>query len=159
MLSSHPWLFAWRMSEEPFIKKFESISDLKVAHRIRTVRKPRYRQLSNHPKLFSAGGSAVFGNSLAQGVVQARLPNPGLKWETTAESNIGVDFGFFNNRITGSLDFYIRDTKDQLFNKPLPSSIGFSNVKVNAGKVRNSGIDFTLNTVNINSKHGDGILL
>lgn len=143
--------FAWRMSEEPFIKKFESISDLKL--------RIGYGQLGNQGianyqtiQTLSAGGSAVFGNSLAQGVVQARLPNPGLKWETTAESNIGVDFGFFNNRITGSLDFYIRDTKDQLFNKPLPSSIGFSNVKVNAGKVRNSGIDFTLNTVNINSK-------
>ena len=143
--------FAWRISEEPFIKKYENISDLKL--------RIGYGQLGNQGidnyqtlQTLKAGGSAVFGNSLSQGLVQARLPNPDLKWETTAESNIGIDFGFFNNRITGSLDFYIRDTKDQLFDKPLPSSIGFSNIKINAGKVRNSGIDLTLNTVNIDRK-------
>lgn len=142
---------AWRISEEPFIKKFENISDLKL--------RIGYGQLGNQGignyqtlQTLKAGGSAVFGNSLSQGVVQARLSNPDLKWETTAESNIGIDFGFFNNRITGSLDFYIRDTKDQLFDKPLPSSIGFSDVKVNAGKVRNSGMDLTLNTVNIDNR-------
>ena len=143
---------AWRISEEPFMKRFENVSDLKL--------RVGYGQLGNQGiknyqtiLTLIAGGSAVFGNSLAQGVVEARLPNAGLKWETTAETNLGVDFGLFNNRITGSLDFYIRDTKDQLFDKPLPSAIGFSNVKVNAGKVRNSGIDFTLNTVNIDKKN------
>ena len=143
---------AWRISEEPFMKRFENVSDLKL--------RVGYGQLGNQGiknyqtiLTLIAGGAAVFGNSLAQGVVEARLPNAGLKWETTAETNLGVDFGLFNNRITGSLDFYIRDTKDQLFDKPLPSAIGFSNVKVNAGKVRNSGIDFTLNTVNIDKKN------
>jgi hypothetical protein len=87
-----------------------------------------------------------------QGVVLSRLANTNLKWETTAETNVGVDFGFFNNRLSGSLDFYIRDTKDQLFDKPLSSSIGFSSMKVNAGKVRNSGVDITLSSVNFDNK-------
>lgn len=143
---------AWRLSEEAFIKKYDVFSDLKL--------RIGYGQLGNQGisnyqtlQTLIAGGTAVFGNSLSQGVVQSRLPNPGLKWETTAESNIGLDFGFFNNRITGSLDLYIRDTKDQLFDKPLPSAIGFSNVKVNAGKVRNSGIDLTLNTINLDKRN------
>ena len=143
---------AWRISEEPFMKRFDKVSDLKL--------RVGYGQLGNQGisnyqtiQTLTAGGSAVFGNSLSQGVVEARLPNAGLKWETTAETNIGFDFGFFNNRITGTLDFYVRDTKDQLFDKPLPSVIGFSSVKVNAGKVRNSGMDLTLNTVNIDKKN------
>lgn len=142
---------AWRLSEEPFIKKVEQISDLKL--------RVGYGQLGNQGignyatiNTLIAGGSAVFGNQLYQGVVQSRLPNADLKWETTAETNLGIDFGLFNNRITGSVDYFIRDTKDQLFNKPLPSSIGFSSMKVNAGKVRNSGVDLMVNTVNIDNK-------
>ncbi len=142
---------AWRMSEEPFIKKVEQISDLKL--------RVGYGQLGNQGignyatiNTLKAGGSAVFGNQLYQGVVQSRLPNADLKWETTAETNIGIDLGLFNNRITGSVDYFIRDTKDQLFDKPLPSSIGFSSMKVNAGKVRNSGVDLMVNTVNIDNK-------
>lgn len=142
---------AWRLSEEPFIKKVEQISDLKL--------RVGYGQLGNQGignyqtiNTLKAGGSAVFGNQLYQGVVQSRLPNADLKWETTAETNVGIDFGLFNNRITGSVDYFIRDTKDQLFDKPLPSSIGFSSMKVNAGKVRNSGVDLMVNTVNIDNK-------
>lgn len=142
---------AWRLSEEPFIKKVEQISDLKL--------RVGYGQLGNQGignyatiNTLIAGGSAVFGNQLYQGVVQSRLPNADLKWETTAETNLGIDFGLFNNRITGSVDYFIRDTKDQLFDKPLPSSIGFSSMKVNAGKVRNSGVDLMVNTVNIDNK-------
>ena len=143
--------FAWRMSEEPFLKTFDNLSDLKL--------RIGYGQLGNQGisnyqtlQTLKAAGSAVFGNSLMQGLVQARLPNPNLRWETTAETNLGIDFGFFNNRLTGSVDFYIRDTKDQLFDKPLPSSIGFANVKVNAGKVRNSGIDFMINSINFDKR-------
>lgn len=142
---------AWRVSEEPFMKKFDNVSDLKL--------RIGYGELGNQGianyqtiQTLVAGGSAVFGNSLAQGVVLSRLSNPNLKWETTAETNAGIDFGFFNNRINGSVDYYIRDTKNQLFDKPLPSAIGFSSVKVNAGKVRNTGFDFTLNTVNFDQK-------
>ena len=143
---------AWRMSEEPFIKKVEQISDLKL--------RVGYGQLGNQGignyqtiNTLVASGSAVFGNQLYQGVAQARLPNSNLKWETTAETNVGIDFGLFNNRITGSVDYFIRDTKDQLFDKPLPSAIGFSSMKVNAGKVRNSGLDLMVNTVNIDNKY------
>lgn len=143
---------AWRISEEPFLKRFKNVSDFKL--------RIGYGQLGNQGignyqtvQTLIAGGSAVFGSSLLQGLVLSRLPNPDLKWETTEESNIGIDFGFLNNRISGSVDFYIRDTKDQLFDKPLPAAIGFNSVKVNAGKVRNSGVDLTLNTVNVDRRN------
>lgn len=155
--SAHKFAFfpslalAWRVTEEPFMKNFKALSALKV--------RLGYGRLGNQGignyqtiQTLIPGGYAVFGNSLIQGVVLSRLPNPGLKWETTEEMNLGFDYGWLNNRISGSLDFYIKDTKNQLFDKPLPSSIGFSSIKVNAGKVRNMGVDFTLNTVNIIQK-------
>lgn len=142
---------AWRISEEPWMKNINVLNQLKL--------RLGYGQLGNQGidnyatrQTLVAGGSAVFGDKLEQGVVAARLPNRNLKWETTEEYNIGFDFGFLKNRISGSIDYYVRNTRDQLFNKPLPSSIGFSNIMVNAGKVRNSGIDLVLNSVNIDNK-------
>ncbi|MGP1435517.1 MAG: SusC/RagA family TonB-linked outer membrane protein [Phocaeicola sp.] len=143
--------FAWRVSEEPFMKKFSNLSNLKL--------RLGYGQLGNQGinnyetlQTLITEGAAVFGDKLSQGVVSARLPNSNLRWETTEEFNIGIDFGFLGNRISGSIDFFIRDTHNQLFNKPLPASIGFQSIKVNAGNVRNEGMDFTLNTVNIDTK-------
>ncbi|MBO1363455.1 TonB-dependent receptor [Prevotella sp. A2931] len=142
---------AWRMSEESFMKRLKQLSYLKL--------RVGYGRLGNQGinnyatlRTLVAGGSVVFGNSLSQGLVLARLPNPNLRWETTEEYNVGVDFGFFDNRISGSVDLFVRNTKDQLFDKLLPSAIGFSSVKVNAGNVRNSGLDLVLNTVNVRSK-------
>lgn len=141
---------AWRISEENFLKN-TFVNDLKL--------RVGYGELGNEGignymtiETLTAGGKAVFGNDLVQGLAQARLVNPNLRWETTAETNIGIDFGFFKSRIYGSVDFFIRDTKDQLFDKPMPGVIGFSSMKVNMGTVRNSGIDFTLNTVNFDKK-------
>ena len=138
---------AWRISSEPFFN-IQSIDDLKL--------RIGYGELGNQGisnyqtiNTLVSGGSAVFGNSLLTGAVPARLPNPDLRWETTSELNTGVDFSLFNSRINGSVDYYIRDTKDQLFNKPLPSVIGHSNIMVNAGTVRNTGLDVMINTINI----------
>ncbi|MGB3776315.1 MAG: hypothetical protein WA951_13745, partial [Leeuwenhoekiella sp.] len=96
------------------------------------------------------GGNSVFGGQIVQGVVPARLPNPDLIWETTSEVNIGLDFGFVNNRISGSIDYFRRVTGDQLFNKPLPSTVGFASVRTNIGEVLNTGVDFSLKTNNFN---------
>lgn len=150
---SHKYAFfpsvaaAWRISEENFLKDSRVVNDLKL--------RAGYGELGNQGignymtiETLSAGGKAVFGNDLVQGLVQSRLVNSNLRWETTAETNVGIDFGFFKSRIYGSVDFFIRDTKDQLFDKPMPSVVGFSSMKVNVGTVRNSGVDFSLNTVN-----------
>lgn len=143
---------AWKISKEPFFEKMApAFNELKL--------RVSYGVLGNQGignyqtiQTLVAGGSAVFGSSIAQGVVPARLPNADLKWETTAEFDAGLDFSIYNNRVSGSVDYYIRDTKDQLFSKPLPSVVGFSSILINAGSVRNSGWDFLLNTVNVSNK-------
>ncbi|GAB3655918.1 TonB-dependent receptor [Echinicola sediminis] len=141
--------FAWRISDEPF---FNPVSSVLSTAKLRLG----YGQLGNQGipnfstiQTLVAGGSAVFGDAIYQGVVPARLPNPNLKWETTEEINFGIDYGFANDRINGSVDYYIRTTKDQIFSKPIPSVVGFSNILVNFGEARNSGVDFLLNSVNV----------
>jgi TonB-dependent starch-binding outer membrane protein SusC len=138
----------WRMSEEPFVQNFPALSNLKLRF--------GYGQMGNEGignfetiSTFVAGGNTVLGGVEQSGAQPARIPNPDLKWETTEEFNLGIDFGFFENRISGSLEYYIRNTKDQLFSKPVPMSTGFSNIRTNFGTVRNSGIDFLINTDNL----------
>ncbi|WP_374175083.1 SusC/RagA family TonB-linked outer membrane protein [Flavobacterium tructae] len=81
-----------------------------------------------------------------------RGENPNLTWEKNYNKNFGIDYGFFNNRISGSVDYYIRDTKDLLNNKPIPLTSGFSELISNIGNFRNEGIEIGLHTVNLKGK-------
>ncbi len=138
----------WRMSEEPFIKGISGISDLKLRF--------GYGQMGNEGignfetiSTFVAGGNTVLGGVELSGAQPARIPNPELTWETTEEFNYGLDFGFLDNRISGSIEYYVKNSIDQLFNKPVPMTTGFSNVRTNFGTVRNSGFDISLITRNL----------
>src|SRR5690606_20873631 len=79
-----------------------------------------------------------------------------LSWETTASTNLGLDFGLFNNRVTGSVDIYQQDTRDLLMRRALPTSSGFSSSWDNVGRTRNKGIEVLVNTVNLESPQGLG---
>ncbi|CAM4241288.1 TonB-dependent receptor [Zobellia roscoffensis] len=143
----------WRVSQEPFLVESNTVSNLKLRLGYGELGNQGINNFETRQTLISQsnnGSNSVFGGSVAQGVVAARLPNPDLKWETTTEINVGIDYGFLNNRISGSVDLFKRKTSDQLFNKPLPSVVGFTNVRTNLGEVENSGVDFNVNTININ---------
>jgi hypothetical protein len=101
---------------------------------------------------FVSGGNTILGGSELSGAQPARIPNSELTWETTEEYNFGLDFGVLQNRISGGIEYYIKNTKDQLFRKPVPSSTGFSYVRTNFGEVKNSGFDFNINTENFVGK-------
>lgn len=77
----------------------------------------------------------------------SNLYNPNLKWETTITRNIGFDYGFFNNRLSGSLDLYWNTTKDLLMKTEIPSNTGYSYQYQNFGKTSNKGVELTLNAV------------
>ncbi|WP_157495896.1 SusC/RagA family TonB-linked outer membrane protein [Flavobacterium sp. WG21] len=81
-----------------------------------------------------------------------RGENPNLTWEKNYNKNFGIDYGFFNNRISGTVDYYIRDTKDLLNNKPIPLTSGFSELISNIGKFRNEGVEVSLHFVNFKNK-------
>ena len=78
--------------------------------------------------------------------------NPDLTWELAEQTNIGLDFGFLNNRALGSVDVYYKKTQNQLFNQPLPASAGFTSQWINFGEVENKGIEGDLDYVAITSK-------
>lgn len=78
-----------------------------------------------------------------------RLANPDLHWEKTESFNAGLDFGFLNNRITGSFDYYITPTVDMIMNRSLPGFTGFGSITTNLGKVENRGFEISINSQNI----------
>lgn len=93
------------------------------------------------------------GNNGNVGVAPISLPNEDLKWETTEQWNLGLDLGFFDERISFTADLYRKTTRDLLLDATLPYSSGYLTAMKNIGKVRNDGIELTLNTVNIDSKN------
>lgn len=91
-------------------------------------------------------------NSANVGVAPISLPNEDLKWETTEQWNLGLDLGFFADRIGFTADIYRKTTHDLLLDATLPYSSGYLTAIKNIGKVRNDGLELTLNTVNIDTK-------
>jgi TonB-linked SusC/RagA family outer membrane protein len=90
------------------------------------------------------------GTTFNVGAVRtANMSNPNLRWERNSSVNAGIDFGFFNSKITGSLDYYDRKTVDLLMNRSLPNITGFGSVVANLGQVSNNGMELTLNTENM----------
>jgi TonB-linked SusC/RagA family outer membrane protein len=100
-------------------------------------------------QLFSGGANYED----APGTGPSNLGNPDLKWETTTQTNIGLDFGFLKDRVTASVDVYVKTTDDLLLNRPIPTISGFTSVLQNVGKVENKGVDLTINSLNINQKN------
>ena len=88
----------------------------------------------------------VLGNTITGGFSQTTLSNPQLTWESTYVTNVGIDYGFLNNRLTGSFEWFNRDTKGILISLPVPLEHGTSSVpNQNAGEVNNRGFDFDIN--------------
>jgi TonB-linked SusC/RagA family outer membrane protein len=81
----------------------------------------------------------------------SRLANPNLQWEKTASWNFALDFGFLNNRISGSIEYYDMRTHDMIMNQRLPSFSGFSSIATNLGQVDNQGLEISINSLNIDS--------
>jgi TonB-dependent starch-binding outer membrane protein SusC len=137
---------AWRLSEESFLKNVESLSDLKLrASWARTGNQSfgnylaySSYQLSDNQSQYQFGDT-IFTTSRPSAV------DPDIKWEETEAYNIGIDFGFANQRITGAIDFYEKETSDLLFTVPVAAFSNFSNfVTTNIGSMRNRGIEMSL---------------
>ncbi|MCD8260305.1 MAG: SusC/RagA family TonB-linked outer membrane protein [Bacteroides sp.] len=142
---------AWRISEEAFLREADWLSNLKV--RISygqtgndTVNPYSTQGTISGSKYYSFGNNEVIGN------LPNNLRNDELGWERTSEYNLGLDYGFFNNRISGSIEYYNRLTKDLIMSRSVPTHLGYSSLKDNVGSVRNQGFELALNTENIRTK-------
>lgn len=100
----------------------------------------------------SSGLFAVVSNNNENGLVSNRLATPNLKWETNLNFNVGLDFSFLKNRLSGSIDFFERKSKDLLYSRPLASSLGYSSVDENVGALKNTGVEIDLKGVIIDTK-------
>lgn len=132
----------WRISEEEFLKSVQWVSNLKLRGSWGQLGN---QNIGNYP--YQDALTAVkynFGGTVTQGLYQNALTNTGIMWETTTASDFGVDFGFFNNRLFGSVDWYKKNTKDILRTLQVPSHIGVEAPTVNDGEMENTGWEFVL---------------
>ena len=139
----------WRISGEDFLADNKTISDLKLRASYGVVGNDQISDFASRA-LFGAGGAYLGAN----GIRPSQLGNANLSWETAATTNVGLDYGLFSNRITGSIDVYRRVNSDLLLSRPLVSDSGFGSISENIGKVQNEGIEFGLNTINLDTKSG-----
>ncbi len=137
---------AWRLSQEPFLRGFKGLSDLKLRGSYAKTGNQSFGdylayssyQLSDGLSRYQFGDS-VFTTSRPSAV------DPNIKWEATRAFNVGLDFGFGNQRFSGSIDWYDKLTSDLLFTVPVAAFSNFSNfVTTNIGSMRNRGIEFSL---------------
>lgn len=142
---------AWRLGEEDFIKDLRIFSDLKVRAGYGLAGNNRIGSY-NSLALMSTILTAI-GESTRPGYASTQIANPDLKWESNKTFNVGIDLGFFNNRLTIAPEFYINNSNNLLLNATLPMSSGYQTMLINAGATRNTGIDITINSVNIANRN------
>ncbi|MCW0481588.1 TonB-dependent receptor [Gaoshiqia sediminis] len=135
--------FAWKMQEEDFMDGLDWITELKPRISLGSTGNANIGN-SLAFQTFSTGGQVLFGNSYYSTILPSRIANPNLTWERAVQFDIGFDFGLLENRITGSVDYFNKETTDLLVNIPQPLNTGFEGQVQNLGGVRNQGFEFTL---------------
>ncbi|WP_159456076.1 TonB-dependent receptor [Chitinophaga eiseniae] len=156
--TGHKWGYfpsaavAWRIDAEPFMQSLRKINTLKLRLSYGSTGFNGILPYGTFSTLRKS--SYAFGETGMNGFQPATIANPNLKWESTTSLNAGIDFGFFNNRITGTIEHYIANTKNILLKRSIPGSSGYTEVLQNIGATRNRGWEVTLSTVNINNDNG-----
>ncbi|MDT0688896.1 SusC/RagA family TonB-linked outer membrane protein [Salegentibacter sp. F188] len=142
---------AWRISEEAFLRNQETISNLKARLSYGFTGNNIIAPYSTLNTLDTQTFYDFNGNT-ANGWLPANIANSQLGWEKTREVNFGVDFGFFHDRITGSVDVYDRLSDDLLLQQQLPLETGWASINANVGSVSNKGVEVALTTRNIQTE-------
>ncbi|MBB6236028.1 TonB-linked SusC/RagA family outer membrane protein [Pedobacter sp. AK013] len=134
---------AWIASEEDFLKSSETISLLKLRLSYGLTGNA---EIGNYRARGLFSGTGAYGG--AAGQIPTQIANPDLTWEKTKQLDIGLDFGFLKNRITGTFDYYQKKTTELLLEVPIPQTTGFSIKTQNLGKLENTGYELGINTEN-----------
>lgn len=140
---------AWKLSDEPWIKDLNFFDMLKIRAGWGQTGNANVDATASVPQLSSSGVSydtfdenADFTQNI--GIAQTKEIDTGLQWETSVQTNIGLDLGIFDNSLTMSMDYYIRDTRDLILYKAIRPSAGFDGITTNFGSIRNSGFEIAL---------------
>ncbi len=134
----------WLISEEDFLKGNTTLSLLKLRASIGKTGNQNFGNFASRT-LFTGVGSGYVGTP---GQRPSQLGNNALNWESTVQYDAGLEYGFFNNRITGEVDIYRKNTTGLLLSLPVPGTSGFSTYFTNVGSMRNQGVELSLTTRN-----------
>ncbi|MFC5285104.1 SusC/RagA family TonB-linked outer membrane protein [Pedobacter alpinus] len=145
----------WNISDEGFMKNVNVVSSLKLRGGWGITANQSIAPYSTQG-LLSSGTSYPynFGATGQLGALVTSLANSSLGWEETSNYNVGLDFGLFNNRITGAIEVYTQETKDILQSLPLPLSGGAGTTNVNSGRTKGKGFEFSVSSKNVVSQKG-----
>lgn len=144
---------AWRIAQEPFMKDISWLSDLKLRAGMGQTGNANIGN-NSFEYYSSAWRQYVFGESVSTGTYKSQMGNDDLKWETTTEYNIGLDFGFFDQRLSGSFEFFNKNIDGLLGYRTLKSYMEVGTVAANIGKTQSRGMELTLRSVNFKGKFG-----
>jgi TonB-linked SusC/RagA family outer membrane protein len=145
--------FAWRASEEDFLKGSD-VNNLKLRLSIGRLGN---QNIGDYAFMAQAGqgdsfDNYVFGGQRTIGAQYTSIANTNLTWERSNQLDFGIDFGLFKNRISGTLEFYYKRSDHLLFTVNLPKESGYITTMTNVGVLDNKGVEFTLNTINVNTQ-------
>lgn len=141
---------AWRIKEESFLKDVDFISNLKLRASYGEAGNQNIGLFQYQSSYTTGKRSSNYGYVFGQdktyidGMVQSFLPNPNLKWETSKQTDIGIDLGFFNNKLMLTADYYIKKSSDFLLEIQMPAQTGFTKATRNVGSVKNNGFEFSV---------------
>ncbi len=153
---------AWRIKEEPFLKDAEVLSDLKLRVSYGLTGQQDISGISSGNSAYfpyvalyepgNAGAGYLFGNTFTT-TLRADAYNPDLKWETTATTNVGLDYGFMDGKINGSIDAYYKSTTNLLTQTPVPAGANLNNIIfANVGSLVTKGVDFNVKVIALSNK-------
>jgi iron complex outermembrane receptor protein len=147
---------AWRVSEEPFMSKHSSVSDLKVRASWGITGNQQFANYQQYAAytLGDAQSQVQFGNGFVSTIRPAAV-DPNIKWEQTKSYDLGLDWGVHDQRISGSIDWYNKSTSDLIFTVPVAAGSNFSNfLTTNIGSMKNSGVEFAIDARVIDGGRG-----
>ncbi len=142
----------WRISREKFFDRFSTIiNDLKIRGSWGIVGNSQIGAYS-YLGTVAPTGSYVIGGNVVAGYLPVSLENPSLKWETTRQTDIGIDAAFLDSKIIFTADYYHKKTTGLLLDAPVPASSGYTSALKNIGDLQNTGMEFQVSTKNISKK-------
>ena len=146
---------AWNVTEEPFMANQKVFDNLKLRLGYGVSGNALGFGAYSGVATYGATGTTFVYNGNSWAILGAtKLANPDLKWESTGMFNVGLDYGFLNNRINGSIEFYHKKTKDLIWDYPVSTVIyPFDTIAANVGEITNKGIEFTINFDAIRTKN------
>ena len=144
--------FAWNMKNEPFLKDVKEVSALKLRLSAGLTGQQdgigNYAHLARYNIYIDSYHKYDMGAGNYMGMLGPQAYDPTIRWETTMTWNLGVDYGFFDNRLSGSIDAYVRNTRNLLNSVQIPMGSNFGNkLMTNVGSIRNKGLEFSVNGV------------